>query len=71
MKNITTFITLIHTLENLKKTKRTGWIRAGVVNPESVADHSFRMAFLALILGKDMGVDTQKAVCMALVHDIA
>ena len=30
-------------------TKRTGWVRRGVPQPESVADHSFRVALFALV----------------------
>lgn len=35
----------------LKKTIRTGWVRRGVAGPESVAEHSYRMAMLALFYG--------------------
>ena len=54
----------------LKKIKRTGWIQRGIPNPESVADHSFRLALMALVLGKKLGMDVEKAVKMALVHDL-
>lgn len=36
--------------------KRTGWIRAGIDGPESIADHMYRMGMMALIAG-DAGVD--------------
>ncbi len=50
----------------LKKTKRTGWVSAvGVKSPESVADHTFRTAILAMCLG-----DLKKLVKMALLHDV-
>lgn len=35
----------------LKHTVRTGWMRRGVRAPESVADHTCRMATLALLYG--------------------
>jgi putative hydrolase of HD superfamily len=41
-----------------------------VNNPESVADHSMRTAYLAMILCPPE-VDQAKAVQMALVHDLA
>eukprot|EP00816_Leptocylindrus_hargravesii_P002686 CAMPEP_0196812702 /NCGR_PEP_ID=MMETSP1362-20130617/29652_1 /TAXON_ID=163516 /ORGANISM="Leptocylindrus danicus, Strain CCMP1856" /LENGTH=329 /DNA_ID=CAMNT_0042188517 /DNA_START=118 /DNA_END=1107 /DNA_ORIENTATION=+ len=34
----------------LKRTKRTGWVYRKVRNPESVADHSWRVAALCLLL---------------------
>lgn len=69
------FITL---LTRLKATKRTGWVRSGVEGPESIADHMYRMAVMAMICGGDgnsMGggrpVDVARCVKMALVHDVA
>jgi len=56
----------------LKGVKRTGWILEGVKDPESVADHSFRAAIMTLVLGKNRkDIDLDKAVKMALIHDIA
>ena len=40
---------LLHMLQ-LKDVERTGWVRAGVNKPESVAAHSWGMATLALKL---------------------
>lgn len=57
-------------LGKLKKTKRTGWVREKVPNPESVAEHSFRMAVLAMIFAPSIGADPVKTIKMALVHDI-
>lgn len=57
-------------LGKLKKTKRTGWVRENVQNPESIAEHSFRMAVLTMILAPKVGADSVKAIKMALVHDI-
>lgn len=54
----------------LKKTERTGWItRARIENPESVADHTFRTAVIAMIIGDMKKLDTEKLVRMALIHD--
>ncbi len=54
-----------------KKTKRSGWIsQASITNPESVADHSFRCALLAMCLGAFENADTDKLVKMLLLHDI-
>lgn len=38
--------------------------------PESVAEHSFRVAVLAMFLTPTLGADVNKSVKMALLHDI-
>jgi putative hydrolase of HD superfamily len=54
----------------LKRIQRTGWIDAEVYQPESVADHSFRTAFLCMIYADIQGLDPLKLLRMALIHDI-
>jgi len=54
----------------LKRVKRSGWWIAGVKDPESVAEHTFRTAVIAYLLARLEGVDTGKAVLMALFHDM-
>lgn len=59
----------------LKRLPRMGWLLRGVPNPESVADHSFRVAFITLLLADELkkrGVDTdvEKALKIALLHDL-
>lgn len=54
----------------LKTTKRTGWLMQNIPAPESVADHSFRVTVLAMILGPKVGVNVDKVVKMALIHDL-
>lgn len=57
----------------LKETARAGWGLRGIGDPESVADHSFRVALLALVLsrGADPPLDRERCVAMALTHDLA
>ena len=55
----------------LKRVVRSGWVRVGIENPESVADHSYRTAFLSMLLADLEGVDCEKALRMALLHDLA
>lgn len=55
----------------LKRLPRTGWVESGVPDPESVADHSFRVALISLVLADAKGLDSLKAVRMALLHDLA
>jgi putative hydrolase of HD superfamily len=51
--------------------QRTGWVLRGIERPESVAEHSYRMAMMALLFAGDRDVDASRASCMALVHDLA
>lgn len=53
----------------LKQTKRTGWWMAGVRDPESVAEHSWRTALLASVIAKLEGADPAKAAFLAVWHD--
>ena len=55
----------------LKTTPRTGWVRRGVPRYESVADHSWRVAMLSLLLSNDDHIDVSKCMAMAMVHDVA
>ncbi|KAI9207387.1 HD domain-containing protein [Polychytrium aggregatum] len=66
-KNILKFL---HTIENLKVTKRTGWIEHKIANPESIADHMHRMGVMAMLLN-DPAVDRNRVIQMAIVHDLA
>jgi putative hydrolases of HD superfamily len=67
----------------LKRLQRTGWGMRGVAHVESVADHSFGVAFISLILAHalngpaplpDAGsplLDVEKVLVMAVLHDLA
>jgi putative hydrolases of HD superfamily len=54
---------------DLKVLPRTGWVRAGVDRPESVASHAWGVAWLVLALCPP-GVDRGRALPMAVVHDL-
>jgi putative hydrolase of HD superfamily len=60
-------------LAQLKRLYRQGWLRRGVPPEqcESVAEHTFGVAMLALWLAPqvDAAIDVDRAVRMALVHD--
>ncbi|CAN1165518.1 5'-deoxynucleotidase HDDC2 [Linum perenne] len=62
------FLSLCH---RLKTTKRAGWVKRDVRDPESIADHMYRMGLMGLILPDIPGIDRDKCVKMAIVHDIA
>ncbi|MQM00523.1 hypothetical protein Taro_033259, partial [Colocasia esculenta] len=51
------FLTLCHRLKN---TKRAGWVRHGIREPESVVDHMHRMGVMALISSDLPGVDRER-----------
>jgi len=55
----------------LKRVKRTGWTYISIKNPESVADHSYRTSLMAFLLGKKLGLDENKMIKLALLHDLA
>jgi putative hydrolase of HD superfamily len=56
----------------LKRTKRTGWLQRGIVDAEDVAAHTFGVAFTALILSQAIEQDfnREKVLIMALLHDL-
>ena len=61
-RSVVNFLRILH---NLKTTKRTGWVRKGIKQPESIADHMYRMGLMALI-ADDSNVDRNK--CIKCVH---
>lgn len=54
----------------LKEISRAGWVKVGIKSPESVADHTFRTAFLCMIFSSLEGLDELKMLQMALLHDL-
>lgn len=54
----------------LKDVKRSGWVIAGVDDPESVSDHLFSTAILSMVFAKKIGLDADKCIKMAIMHDI-
>lgn len=53
----------------LKRMRRTGWWHAGVRDPESVAEHTMRVAQLAALIAAEEGADPTRAAFLALWHD--
>ncbi|MDE1861850.1 MAG: HD domain-containing protein [Thaumarchaeota archaeon] len=59
-------------VSELKKTPRRGWKeKVGISQPESVADHSYGVAVMAMIFSDLAAMDTVKILKMALLHDLA
>lgn len=60
----------IYDIGKLKRKDRSGWIRHGIQNPESVAEHSFRMGIMAFVIAPRYGLDPDKCLKMAIFHDL-
>ena len=54
----------------LKREPRKGWQKRVEGRVESVADHSFAVALLALYEGERRGLDLEKLLKLALIHDL-
>jgi len=55
----------------LKEMPRRGWVINDIKNPETVAEHIFRTALMAWILGrKKKGLNVERIIKMALIHDL-
>jgi len=56
----------------LKSIPRQGWKeKLKINNPESVADHSYSTTVMAMIFADIKGLNTEKIIRMALLHDLA
>jgi putative hydrolases of HD superfamily len=59
-------------IATLKLLPRIGWLQRGVPNAESVAEHTFGVATLALLIGDTInGLDRGKLLAIAMLHDLA
>ena len=57
---------------NLKVVLRQGWIdKLSIKNPESVADHTYSMAIIGMVLSDSQKYNTEKILKMILLHDLA
>lgn len=75
-------LALLQAASTLKRLPRTGWLLAGVAQPESVADHSWATALLAISLAEQINrdpvasglsgpLDVGRVALIAVVHDLA
>ncbi len=67
LRNLVKFLEITGTL---KRIQRSGWIDVSVSQPESIADHTFRTAFLCMLYADMEGLDPLKMLRMALIHDL-
>jgi putative hydrolases of HD superfamily len=57
---------------NLKTVKRSGWIhKSNITSPESVADHSYSMCMMSMILAEIINLDSGHIMKMVIIHDLA
>ena len=70
--NLDEVVTVLLHGNQLKRTARTGWGQRGVPNPENVAAHTYGVSFVALILTQLVGggVDLERVLAMAVLHDV-
>lgn len=56
----------------LKTMPRRGWVIRDIKNPESIAEHTFRVAIMAWVLAdqKSSKLNIEKIIKMALIHDL-
>ncbi len=61
--------TFLYELGHLKNLSRAGWLLLGIPQPESVAEHSFRVAIVGATLAAMDGADPSRTALLALFHD--
>lgn len=59
----------LHEMGQLKRLQRAGWNFIGVPNPETVAEHSFRVAIIGIALATLEGADPNRTAVLCLLHD--
>jgi len=66
------YLDFFKTVGKSKRLLRSGPVREGIKDPESIAEHSFRTGVIAMVLADkfDYLLDKEKLVKMALIHDI-
>ena len=53
----------------MKNQLRSGWQLLGIPQPESVAEHSFRVAIVGMILAAIDGADVSRTMALCVLHD--
>ncbi len=71
-QNAAAILDLHARLITLKLLPRTGWLQRGMANVESIAEHTFSVAALAMMVSDlHPHLDRGRVVSIALLHDIA
>ncbi|WP_030157957.1 HD family hydrolase [Glycomyces sp. NRRL B-16210] len=53
----------------LKRARRSGWWIAGVRDPESIAEHSWRAAVTGMVIASLEGADPARTAMLCVLHD--
>jgi len=64
-------VTFFSLVGKMKKIPRTGWLLHGIINVESIAEHSYSVTTIAYFLAEDLGCNSSKLIKMAIIHDLA
>ena len=54
---------------HLKRVPRSGWLLLGVSQPETIAEHSFRVGIIGIALAAIEGADVGHTAALCLLHD--
>jgi putative hydrolase of HD superfamily len=61
--------TYLFELGHLKRVTRAGWLLLGIPQPETVAEHSFRVGAVGIALAAMEGADVGRVAAMCMMHD--
>jgi putative hydrolases of HD superfamily len=62
--------TFLHEAGHLKNLPRAGWLLLAIKPPESVAEHSFRVGLIGIVLASIEGADPGRTAALCLMHDV-
>ena len=69
---ISNLVSFFRIVCNLKRIKRAGWLHKSKIKvPESVADHSYSMCMISMVLSDIMNTNTEHIMKMVNLHDLA
>lgn len=61
--------TFLFEMGHLKNLPRAGWLLLGIPQPESVAEHSFRVGIVGIALAAIEGADVGRTAALCILHD--
>lgn len=61
--------TFLYEMGHLKHTTRAGWLLLGIPQPETVAEHSFRVGTVGIALAALEGAEVGRTATLCLMHD--
>jgi putative hydrolase of HD superfamily len=66
---LTGVATYLFEMGHLKQLTRSGWLLLGIPQPETVAEHSFRVGVVGITLAALEGADVGRTAALCLLHD--